>query len=82
MDAFVAKIDISRTRLVFASYLGGSGDDDGRGVAVDKACGTFAIGTTTSDDFPIANALQSQRAGDVDAFVAKITGLPCSLDHR
>jgi Beta-propeller repeat len=81
LDAFVAKIDLSRARLVFATYLGGAGDDDGRGVAVDSACGTYAIGTTTSDDFPTtANALQSQRAGDIDAFVAKITGLPCSKD--
>jgi hypothetical protein len=78
MDAFVAKIDVSRGRLVFATYLGGSGDDDGRGVAVDGNCGAYAIGTTTSNDFPTVSALQAQRAGDVDAFVAKISGIQCS----
>lgn len=83
LDAFVAKIDLSRARLVFSTYLGGAGDDDGRGVAVDSACGAYATGTTTSDDFrTVANALQPQRAGDVDAFFAKITGLPCSKNQQ
>jgi hypothetical protein len=73
MDAFVAQIDPQRARVVYATYLGGSGDDDGRGIAVDLAGSAYVIGTTTSDDFPVVDALQPVRGGDVDAFFAKIT---------
>jgi hypothetical protein len=33
-DAFVAKVDAAGTGLVYAGYIGGSGSDEGRGIAV------------------------------------------------
>ena len=35
-DAFVAKLDASGSDLVYSTYLGGSGDDTGLGIAVDS----------------------------------------------
>ena len=59
--------------LVYATYLGGSGDDFGFGIAVDAAGQAYVTGTTTSLDFPVAgNPLQATFGGGADAFVAKL----------
>ena len=72
-DAFVAKISASGTALVYSTYLGGSGEDTGLGVAVDSSGNTYAAGATGSQNFPTRNALQTTYGGgDVDAFVSKI----------
>ncbi len=52
-DAFVAKID-PQGRLVFTTYLGGSRNDAGLGVAIDANGGILVTGTTNSSDFPTA----------------------------
>jgi hypothetical protein len=74
MDTFVAKIEIfpRRPRIVYATYFGGEGDDDPGGVAVDLAGSAYVVGTTVSDGFPVVNARQPLRAGDFDAYFAKI----------
>ena len=73
-DAFVAKLNPTGTALVYATYLGGSGDDSGFGIAVDAAGQAYVTGATTSLDFPIAgNPFQPlYGGGDFDAFVAKL----------
>lgn len=38
--------------LVYASYLGGGGDDYGNGIAVDSAGNAYIAGTTSSTNFP------------------------------
>ena len=59
--------------LVWSTYLGGGGSDEGTGVAVDAAGNGYLAGTTDSTNFHIANALQSQNGGGSDAFAAKVT---------
>lgn len=51
-DAFVAKIDPSGTRLLYSTFLGGSGSDVGSGIAVDGAGNAYVTGFTESTDFP------------------------------
>ncbi len=72
MDAFVAKLNASGTALVYSTYLGGSSNDWGYGIAVDLSGNAYVTGFTDSTDFPTANPLQSTNRGDWDAFVAKI----------
>jgi uncharacterized protein (TIGR03437 family) len=71
-DAFVTKVSASGS-LLYSTYLGGSGDDFGRGIAVDDEGNAYVTGWTSSSDFPLANAAQPVLNGPVDVFVAKLS---------
>jgi uncharacterized repeat protein (TIGR01451 family) len=75
-DAFVAKINAAGTALIYTTYLGGSGNDQGAGIAVDSAGDIYISGETTSTDFPIvgigpSNGLSTTyQGGNTDGFVS------------
>jgi len=71
-DAFVTKINPAGSALVYSTYLGGSGQEIGYGIAVDSVGNAYVTGYTTSSDFPTMNPLQPANGGSGDAFVAKI----------
>jgi Ca2+-binding RTX toxin-like protein len=72
-DAFVTKINSSGSALVDSTYLGGSGNDYGRAIAVDTFGAVYVAGDTTSTNFPIVNPLQVAKKGDdYDIFIAKL----------
>ncbi|MEN3334800.1 MAG: hypothetical protein V7641_4165 [Blastocatellia bacterium] len=80
-DAFVAKLNASGSALLYSTYLGGSGYDEGLGIALDAAGNAYVTGQTESGDFPVTSgALQSSfsSAGSnplvADAFVTKLSG--------
>ncbi len=71
-DAFVAKLGDSGA-LAFSTYLGGSGFDTARAVAVDEDGNAVVAGGTQSSDFPhTAGVVQTANDGSDDAFVASI----------
>ena len=70
--AYVTELNAAGTTLVFATYLGGSNNDEGTGIAVDTSNEAFVTGNTTSPDFPEAWGAQTTLAGIQDAFVAKL----------
>lgn len=82
-DAFVAKLNPAAStgaELIYSTYLGGSGDDAGTGVALDSTPNVYVTGSTTSTDFVIPTSttpFQSANAGGTDAFLAKF-GPPCT----
>jgi hypothetical protein len=58
----------------YSTYLGGSRDDSGFGIAVDPSGNAYLTGTTASTNFPTLNAFQpTAGGGGGDAFVAKLT---------
>ena len=76
-DAFFAFIAIGTTGTNsgnYVSYLGGSGTDQGTGIAFDIFGSAYVAGTTQSADFPITKttAYQPNLIGAQDAFVSKI----------
>jgi len=79
-DAFVFKLNSTGSALVYSTFLGGSGDDRGYGIAVDPVGNTYVTGKTGSSDFPTANPLQpGYGGGNYDAFVAEIAPTLVSL---
>jgi RHS repeat-associated protein len=78
-DAFVTELNTTGTGLVYSTYLGGSGNDEGYGLAVDGSGDAFVAGETASSNFPTASALQSSNGGGNDAFLSEINPSGASL---
>jgi hypothetical protein len=82
-DAFVAELNAAGSALVYSTYLGGSGTDEGYGIAVDSSGNAYVTGWTTSRDFPTVNPIQSVNlSGKYDlgtAYVAKLNSTGSAL---
>ena len=74
-DAYVTKINATGSALVYSTYLGGSGSEEGRGIAVDASGNAYVAGNTDSTNFPVANAFQPTNQGGSDMFVTEINAL-------
>ena len=55
MTAFVAKLNPTGTGLIYATYLGGSTNDDADAIAVDANGNAYVAGETQSADFPVTS---------------------------
>jgi len=74
-DAFVTTLNPAGSAPLVSTYLGGSSDDFGFGIAVDAAGNAYVTGQTNSSIFPTTpGAFQTANAGSYDAFVTKIAG--------
>jgi hypothetical protein len=71
-DAFVTSLNPTGSALLYSTYLGGSLNDTGTGIAVDGANNAYVTGQTGSSDFPTANPTQANLSGEDDAFVTEI----------
>jgi len=81
-DAFIAVFNPLATNgndtLLYASYIGGDGDDIGRGIAVDADRNAYVVGSTASTDFEtkspssLAPLRATYQGGATDGFVAKV----------
>jgi hypothetical protein len=71
-NAFVAELNSTGSALIYSTCLGGSGYDQGSGIAVDSSGNAYVTGTTPSTDFPTSHPFQASLAGEQNAFVAKL----------
>jgi hypothetical protein len=81
-DAFATKVDATGSSLDYSTYLGGSGDDRGLGIAVNSSGEAFVTGMTQSPDFPTtAGAFQTALSPGFpsDAFVTKLNAAGSGL---
>jgi type IV secretory pathway protease TraF len=74
---FVSKLNSTGTALVYSTYLGGSGGDEGYGIALDSTNHPYVTGATYSTDFPVTcGAIQSSNneaaSGAPTGFVTKL----------
>jgi hypothetical protein len=73
VDIYVAKLDLSANRLVYSTYLGGSGIEGASSIGVDSEGNVYLTGLTSSRDFRVVNPLQATHGGGMfDAFVTKL----------
>jgi hypothetical protein len=85
-DLFVTKLNAAGSSLIYSTFLGGSNRDVGSSVAVDSFGNAYVSGSSSSSDFPTANALQSTIGGGVcgttpcsDIIVAKLNATGSGL---
>ena len=61
-NAFVTKLSPDGSSFVYSTYLGGSGQDLGTGIAVDSSGNAYVTGQTASPNFPVTTgAFQTTR---------------------
>ena len=78
-DAFVTKLNRLGSGLVYSTYLGGTGDDLGLGIALDWAGKVYVAGSTNSANFPTTQGAYDTTYNGAgppyfygDAFVTKL----------
>jgi hypothetical protein len=75
-DVFISQLSVDGASLVFSTYLGGAGQDEGFAVALDADGNAYIAGATSSLDFPTAECLQSHLLGFANGFATKLRGDP------
>jgi hypothetical protein len=73
-DYFIAKLDPTKSglnSLLYLTFIGGSGDEEGGFLAVDANGNAAIAGTTTSTDFPVTDG-STRTAGSNDATVTEV----------
>ena len=80
-DAFITILSSSGSTLTYSTYLGGSNVDWGSAIAVDGSGNTYVTGSTRSTNFPTENPYQGTNAGNIDAFITKLTSSGSALSY-
>jgi len=81
-DAFVAKLNAAGSALVYSTFLGGTGFEEGRGIAVDALGAAYVTGAVTSRDFPTTpGAFATRFTGFQHVFVSKLDATGSSLAY-
>jgi Beta-propeller repeat len=76
-DAFVTKLNVAGTALVYSTYLGGNSIDYSNGIAVDPAGNAYVTGVTHSANFPTTGSTFRSTGGGI--FVTKLNAAGTAL---
>jgi cell division septation protein DedD len=87
LDAFITKFTPDGAALVYSTFLGGAGREQGQGIAVDVNGNAYVTGITESFDSPFTSAYEGfpvtsgafQTRGNYDAFVTKLNAKGSAL---
>ncbi len=79
-DVFVAKLNSGATALLYSTFLGGGGSDEGAGIALDGSGNAHITGSTASSDFPVsAAAFDRTLSGVQEVFAVKLNSSGATL---
>jgi len=84
ITAFVAKLDASGSALLYSTYLGGTGQEQGYAIAVDSSDSAYVTGGTISGDFPVTTGAFQTVLTTTDkygVFVTKFSPSGSALDY-
>jgi hypothetical protein len=71
-NMFVTEVNVVGSELVYSSYFGGSGDDEGQGIAVDNSGDVYIAGLASSTGLSTPNAFQTLLNGSQNALMLLI----------
>lgn len=81
-DAFVAKLRPDGTGVVYSTFLGGTQEETGQRIVVDRLGGAIVLGTTNSADFPVTQGvLETRRSGSGQGFVTRFAPSGTALGY-
>jgi hypothetical protein len=83
-DAFVARVKADGSGLDYCGYVGGSGWEEGYGIAVDGAGNAYVTGytgSTQAEGFPVTAGPDLTCNGPYDVFVARVKADGSGLDY-
>ena len=72
-DAFIVTLSPNLDRLIYSTFLGGSGNDAGRAGCVARDGSIIMAGGSSGRDWPTKNAFQEISRGPMDAIIAKFS---------
>ena len=72
-DGFVARLDPTGAALLFATYLGGPGDDFPEAIALDATGAATVAGSTENPTFPTTPGAYDTTAVSTEAFVTRLS---------
>jgi hypothetical protein len=72
-DGVFARLDASGTLLQQSTHVGGSADDDLRGLALDATSGVYVTGMTASPDLPVRDPIKAAASRAQEGFLCRIT---------
>jgi hypothetical protein len=86
-DAFLSKLSPQGNSLLYSTYFGGGGGEQGNGIAVDANNNVYIVGQSSPSSsplFPTKNPVPDAAGGNLDAFVAKfnLVGGTASQPHN
>jgi hypothetical protein len=80
IDVFVTKLNSTGTGLIYSTYIGGSGNDECRAIAIDGSGNAYITGNTESTNYDITpGAFQTTNGGGKDVFVSKLNSTGTGL---
>jgi hypothetical protein len=71
LDAFVTKLSFSK--VLFSTFLGGSGSDSATSLAIDSLFNIVIAGSTGSSNLPVSGSLGSLLQSSLSSFIAKLS---------
>ena len=78
-DAYVVKLNSTLTTLSAATFLGGSGSDTGRGIALDSSGNLYLTGTGASGFPTSTGAYDTTQNGSEDIFITEMNSTLTTL---
>lgn len=76
LDAVVVKLSPNLDRILYATFLGGQGNEDARAGCVGADGSLILAGESSGNGWPTKNAFQQRCRGPGDAAIAKFAPLP------
>lgn len=81
-DAVLFKMDPALSQMLWGTFIGGSGTDAAHTLKLDGENNIFLAGGTGSVDFPVTtDAYQTDFAGEVDGWIAKVAADGTTMLH-